>query len=143
MLSLKLAAFISQKGSYSSVSETLREHMMFLCHLELIIASGVGLSLFSRLQLVQKHFSTVIKRHMQVKLHMHGMGWHLFKLSDHLSLHTSSISLRSVERMLLAVPRPRGDRAFAVAAPRRWNKVPFHMWTSPALAAFILQQSSV
>lgn len=65
-----------------------------------------------------------------------------FLNSDHLSLHISSISLRSVERMLLAVPRPRGDRAFAVAAPRGWNKVPFHMWTSPALAAFVLQQSS-
>ena len=49
-------------------------------------------------------------------------------LSDLLLPHKPSRALRSADHLLLVVPRARlrtrGDRAFAVAAPKLWNSLP-------------------
>ncbi len=51
-----------------------------------------------------------------------------FYLTDHLALLSSSRSLRSSDRVFLAVPRSRlktnGDRAFSIAVPHLWNQLP-------------------
>ncbi|KAF7651608.1 hypothetical protein LDENG_00107300, partial [Lucifuga dentata] len=61
-------------------------------------------------------------------------------LSDLLTLHTPTRSLRSADQMLLVVSSSRlnhrGDRAFAVADPRLWNNVPLHIRTSSTLGNF-------
>jgi len=48
--------------------------------------------------------------------------------SEVLTLREHSRSLRSSKQMVLEVPRSKykrwGDQAFAVAAPRLWNKLP-------------------
>ncbi|KAF7642062.1 hypothetical protein LDENG_00265250 [Lucifuga dentata] len=45
--------------------------------------------------------------------------------------------------MLLVIPRSRlklmGDRAFAVAPPKLWSSLPFHIRTVPALMSFKLR----
>ena len=49
-------------------------------------------------------------------------------------------SLRSADQQLLAVPRARlkgrGERAFAVAAPKLWNALPLHVRQAPSLSLF-------
>lgn len=61
-------------------------------------------------------------------------------LVDLLHYHTPSRALRSSNQMLLDVPRARlktrGDRAFAVAAPRLWNSLPAHIRSAQTLAIF-------
>ncbi len=57
-------------------------------------------------------------------------------LSDLLQPHVSARSLRSADQLLL-VPRSRsthrGDRAFAVIAPKLWNELPLHVTLTPTL----------
>ncbi len=54
--------------------------------------------------------------------------------------HSTSRSLRSSSQFLLSVPRShfktKGDRAFAVAAPRLWNSLPLHIRSSPSISLF-------
>jgi len=63
-------------------------------------------------------------------------------LADHVRL-TSSIGrrngLRSADMLTLDVPRTRlsfGDRAFVVAGPRAWNKLPFHVRSAQSMPTF-------
>ncbi len=61
-------------------------------------------------------------------------------LTDHLTPLSSSRSLRSSDRAFLAVPRSRlktkGDRAFSIAAPRLWNKLPLDICLAPSITTF-------
>ena len=61
-------------------------------------------------------------------------------ISDLLKLYIPKRSLRSAGKLLLVVPRSklvhRGDRAFSVAAPKLWNKLPFHIKSAPSLPVF-------
>ena len=61
-------------------------------------------------------------------------------LSDLLEPCVPSRSLRSSDQLLLAVPKSRmklrGDRAFTVAAPKLWNKLPLHVRQAPTLQIF-------
>ncbi len=54
--------------------------------------------------------------------------------------HSTSRSLQSSSQFLLSVPRShfktKGDRAFAVAAPRLWNSIPLHIRSSPSISLF-------
>ncbi len=49
-------------------------------------------------------------------------------------------SLRSANQMILDIPRTRlklsGDWAFAVAAPKHWNKLPLRLRLAPSLGYF-------
>lgn len=61
-------------------------------------------------------------------------------ISDLLHPHSATRSLRSCNKGLLHIPRSRlkqkGDRAFAVAAPRLWNQLPPHIRDAPSISAF-------
>lgn len=61
-------------------------------------------------------------------------------LAELLSIYRPRRSLRSADLMLLDVPRhrlkTRGERAFAVAAPRLWNSLPPHIRFSTSLGTF-------
>ena len=61
-------------------------------------------------------------------------------LSDLLEPYVPSRTLRSSDQLLLAVPKARlklrGNRAFAVAAPKLWNDLPLHVRQAPTLLAF-------
>ncbi len=61
-------------------------------------------------------------------------------MSDLLSAHNPGRSLRSSNQRLLNVPRAklksRGDRAFAVAAPKLWNSLPVSIRTASTLNEF-------
>lgn len=61
-------------------------------------------------------------------------------LSDLLVPYTPSRSLRSTGQALLLVSKTkrklRGDRAFAVAAPRLWNELPLHIRLTESLPVF-------
>lgn len=61
-------------------------------------------------------------------------------LSNLISIHNPSRSLRSRDHHLLAVPRSRlkrrGDRAFAVVGPKLWNTLPLHVKSASTLAEF-------
>lgn len=61
-------------------------------------------------------------------------------LSDLLQPHVPLRSLRSADQLLLVVPRSRlkhrGDRAFAVVAPKLWNELPLHVRLAPTLPVF-------
>ena len=61
-------------------------------------------------------------------------------LSELIVPYTPSRSLRSGDQNLLTVPRSNtksfGDRAFAVAAPKAWNKLPLDVRSSPTLESF-------
>uniref|UniRef100_A0A669DDM8 Reverse transcriptase domain-containing protein n=1 Tax=Oreochromis niloticus TaxID=8128 RepID=A0A669DDM8_ORENI len=61
-------------------------------------------------------------------------------LAELLSIYCPRRSLRSADLMLLDVPRyrlkTRGERAFAVAAPRLWNSLPPHIRFSTSLGTF-------
>ena len=61
-------------------------------------------------------------------------------LSELVTVYQQSRSLRSASQLLLSVPKTRlksyGDRCFAAAAPREWNKLPLHVRLSPSLDSF-------
>ncbi len=61
-------------------------------------------------------------------------------LMDLLHIYKPPRSLRSANQMILDIPRTRlklsGDRAFEVAALKRWNKLPLHLRLAPSLGYF-------
>ena len=61
-------------------------------------------------------------------------------LAELIQPYTPNRSLRSADQQLLAVPRARlkgrGERAFAVAAPKLWNALPLHVRQAPSLSLF-------
>ena len=61
-------------------------------------------------------------------------------ISDLLTPLAYTRSLRSSDQALLSIPRSRlkskGDRAFAVAAPRLWNKLPLDIRLAPTISIF-------
>lgn len=62
-------------------------------------------------------------------------------LSELLEVHKPSRSLRSAEKgIVLSVPRTkykqRGDRAFAVVAPKLWNTLPLYIRSAPTIGSF-------
>ncbi len=61
-------------------------------------------------------------------------------LSELLHFNTPSRSLRSADQLLLREPKTkwklRGDRAFAVAAPKLWNNQPQHIRQASSLSVF-------
>ncbi len=61
-------------------------------------------------------------------------------LSDLLCEYHPERTLRSANQSLLTVPKSklksRGDRAFAIAAPKLWNMLPIHIRTAPTLHIF-------
>ncbi|XP_042341014.1 uncharacterized protein LOC121942011 [Plectropomus leopardus] len=61
-------------------------------------------------------------------------------LSELLQPYTPLRSLRSADQLLLSVPKTkrklRGDRAFAVAAPKLWNDLPLHIRQASSLSVF-------
>uniref|UniRef100_A0A3B4GYQ8 Reverse transcriptase domain-containing protein n=1 Tax=Pundamilia nyererei TaxID=303518 RepID=A0A3B4GYQ8_9CICH len=61
-------------------------------------------------------------------------------LADLLCLYSPQRALRSSGQLLLVQPRSRlktrGDRAFAVAAPRLWNTLPLHIRASDSIQSF-------
>lgn len=61
-------------------------------------------------------------------------------LSELLCPYNPARSLRSADQLLLSVPRTsrklRGDRAFAVAAPKLWNELPFHIRQASSIPVF-------
>lgn len=63
-----------------------------------------------------------------------------FYLSEILTVRDHGRALRSSGQLLLEVPRSRckqwGDRSFAVAAPRLWNKLP-PTFAPPLISAFL------
>ncbi len=67
-------------------------------------------------------------------------------LSDLLSAHNPGRSLRSSNQRLLNVPlaklKSRGDRAFAVAAPKLWNSLPVSIRTASTLNEFTAKLKS-
>jgi hypothetical protein len=57
-------------------------------------------------------------------------------ISDLLQLYVPIRNLRSIDKLLLRVPRSYhtwGDRSFAVAAPRLWNSLPLHIRASKSV----------
>ena len=61
-------------------------------------------------------------------------------ISDLLSQHSSSRTLRSSNKLLQCIPRSRlkfkGDRAFSVAAPKLWNCRPLYIRSSTSSKVF-------
>ena len=60
-------------------------------------------------------------------------------ISDLLKLYVPTRVLRSSDKLFLCVPKSNnswGDRSFAVAAPRLWNQLPFHIRSSQTVASF-------
>ncbi len=61
-------------------------------------------------------------------------------LSDLIKPYAPLRALRSADHLLLAVPRAklksRGDRAFAVAAPKLWNSLPLYIRQAQTLVVF-------
>ena len=61
-------------------------------------------------------------------------------LAELLHVRTPTRALRSSSELLLVVPRSRlktkGDRAFAVAAPKLWNCLPLHIRSAQTLETF-------
>lgn len=61
-------------------------------------------------------------------------------ISELINLQSTPRSLRSSNKILLQVPRSRlklkGDRAFAVAAPRLWNQLPPDITSASSLSIF-------
>lgn len=57
-----------------------------------------------------------------------------------INLYAPTRALRSADHLLLVVPRvrlkSRGDRAFAVMAPRLWNSLPLYIRQARTLPAF-------
>lgn len=61
-------------------------------------------------------------------------------LTDLLDLYSPKRALRSSNQLLLVQPRPRlktrGDRAFAIAAPKLWNNLPPDLSMSESIESF-------
>lgn len=61
-------------------------------------------------------------------------------LSELLHSYKPVRSLRSDDQLLLTVPKTkrklRGDRAFAVSAPKLWNDLPLHVKQASSLSVF-------
>uniref|UniRef100_A0A671UFZ1 Reverse transcriptase domain-containing protein n=1 Tax=Sparus aurata TaxID=8175 RepID=A0A671UFZ1_SPAAU len=61
-------------------------------------------------------------------------------LSELLHPYVPACSLRSDDQLLLSVPKSkwklRGDRAFAVSAPKLWNDLPLHVKQASSLSVF-------
>ncbi len=61
-------------------------------------------------------------------------------ITNLLEYHTPARTLRSADKLLLAVPRSqkksKGDRAFMVVAPKLWNGLPLHIRQAPSLEVF-------
>ena len=114
---------------------------------------GVSQTSLSRLQLVQNAAARLLtntNRRMHITPVLNSLHWlpvlyridfkllmFVFKalnglapsyLSELLTVRNPSRALRSTNQLLLEVPRSKykhwGDRAFSVAAPRLWNKLP-------------------
>lgn len=90
------------------------------------------------LQSLHVHFRTDLKIILFVFKCLHGLAPQY--LSDLLVPYTPFRSLRSADQALLVVPKTkrksRGDRAFAVAAPRLWNELPLHIRLTESLPVF-------
>lgn len=61
-------------------------------------------------------------------------------MSDLLIPYAPQQALRSCSQLLLTVScchcKPKGGRAFSVAAPKLWNILPLNVWSVPSLASF-------
>lgn len=61
-------------------------------------------------------------------------------LNELLRLYTPARSLRSVDQLLLGLPKPkwklRGGRAFSIVPPNLWNNLPLHLRQASALSIF-------
>ncbi len=61
-------------------------------------------------------------------------------ITNLLEYHTPVRTLRSADKLLLAVPRSKkkskGDRAFMVVAPKLWNSLPLHIRQARSLEVF-------
>ena len=66
-------------------------------------------------------------------------GTLLSYLAQKLHYRSHTRSLRSVDNELLMQPKSltktHGDRAFAVHAPREWNKIPSEIWKSKTISS--------
>ncbi|KAI2648195.1 putative RNA-directed DNA polymerase from transposon BS [Labeo rohita] len=125
---------------------------------------GINSSSISRLQMVQNaaaRLLTGVRKHEHITSVLRSLHWLpvrfridfkvlmlVFKclnglapsyLSDLCEYHPER-TLRSANQSLLTVPKSklksRGDRAFAIAAPKLWNKLPIHIKTAPTLHIF-------
>ena len=69
---------------------------------------------------------------------LHGMAPQY--LQDLITPYTPRRELHSIDKNLLTVPVSRlktyGDRSFAVAAPKAWNKLPIEVRNAPSLQVF-------
>uniref|UniRef100_A0A3P9JT56 Reverse transcriptase domain-containing protein n=1 Tax=Oryzias latipes TaxID=8090 RepID=A0A3P9JT56_ORYLA len=127
--------------------------------------SGINQSLLHRLQLVQNSAARLLtgtRRRDHITPILRSLHWLpvsfridfkilllVFKclnglappyLSELLQSHRPRRALRSVDQMLLEVPRTRlvtkGDRAFSVVAPKLWNRLPLSMRSARSLNDF-------
>uniref|UniRef100_A0A3B3QY49 Reverse transcriptase domain-containing protein n=1 Tax=Paramormyrops kingsleyae TaxID=1676925 RepID=A0A3B3QY49_9TELE len=127
--------------------------------------AGISCSSISRLQLVQNaaaHLLTRTRRREHITPVLAALHWlpvhyrihfkillFVFKalhglapsyISGLLKVHTPSRALRSADQLRLLIPpsrlKSRGDRAFAVMAPKLWNELPLHIRLAPSLAVF-------
>uniref|UniRef100_A0A3B3HMF5 Reverse transcriptase domain-containing protein n=1 Tax=Oryzias latipes TaxID=8090 RepID=A0A3B3HMF5_ORYLA len=84
------------------------------------------------------HFRIHFKILLLVFKSLHGLA--PLYLSELLTPYSPARCLRSADQMLLEVPRSRrklrGDRAFAVAAPKLWNTLPLAIREAPSLSIF-------
>uniref|UniRef100_A0A8C7YUS4 Reverse transcriptase domain-containing protein n=1 Tax=Oryzias sinensis TaxID=183150 RepID=A0A8C7YUS4_9TELE len=84
------------------------------------------------------HFRIHFKILLLVFKSLHGLA--PLYLSELLTPYSPARCLRSADQMLPEVPRSRrklrGDRAFAVAAPKLWNTLPLAIREAPSLSIF-------
>lgn len=126
---------------------------------------GINSSLIARLQMVQNSAArllTGVRKYEHISPVLMSLHWLrvqcridfkvlllVFKslnglaplyLSDLLGEYRPERTLRSANQNLLTVPKSklksRGDRAFAIAAPKLWNTLPLHIRISPTLHIF-------
>ncbi len=93
---------------------------------------------FPTLFVTPVHFRNYFKVLVLVSKSLKGLA--PSSLSDWIQLYDPSRALRSADRLLLAVPhsrlQSRGDRAFAVTAPKLWNNLPPYVRQAQTLAVF-------
>ena len=126
---------------------------------------GIGQAPIARLQLVQNAAARLLTRthrHEHITPILASLHWlpvhhrihfklllYVYKclnglappyLAQLLNKYTPSRSLRSADQLLLVVPKTRlkrrGDRAFAVAAPKLWNDLPLCVRQASSLPVF-------
>ena len=153
---------ILQKRHFETVIHAFVTTRLDYCN---ALYAGVSGSSIARLQLVQnaaarlltgtrkyEHISPVLaslhwlpvdfRVHFKILLFafkaLHGLAPSY--LSELLHPYTPSRSLRSADQLLLIEPRARlksrGERAFAIAAPKLWNDLPLHIRQAPSLSLF-------